>query len=347
MTMGTMVMIFFFYRWTRRREPEVVVLPPTKQEIQQAISTWFAGIAGDGVIDCDTVGEHVETGRWIDLNQGHAYLRQVKTKPHFYVSVHHKEHDLVRWQNIFEKGDDNEHKVRKNFEYILGESNAQYKSNGSTLPVVVDIGGNVGYYSLLSAAWKHAVVTFEINPTNVVRLCESLRFNREPMHVRIHRLGVSNTTGARYDIDLPSDPGAASLDKASKAASIEHGITESKFSVSTVTLDDFAKERKWFERKDLSIALLKLDTEGHEGQILQGAKKFFRHRLAKNVILEYRSTCREAATILLDAGYVIVDDAVHAKRMLSRKESEVVVDALAANKHVTDLWFRQSNLPLT
>jgi len=326
------------------------VLPLGPSARQSDISKWFSSVAGNGFVDCDTVGDYVESGQWVDPNKGHVYLRQVKTKPHFHVSVHNKEYDVVRWEHIFEKGDYYEHKVRKNFEYILGETNAHWKSSidhANTLPIVVDIGGNIGYFTLLSAAWKHAVVTFEINPTNVMRLCESVKFNREEMHVRIHRMGASNITGSTFEIEVQPNPGATGLEKGSKqAVSSNHVTTERKFTITTITLDDFATERKWFERDDLYISLLKLDTEGHEPQILQGAEKFFKHRLAKNLMLEYRTKSRDAATMLFDAGYVIVDDDANPHRILSRKESEARVDSLAVKNHYTDLWFRRSDMPL-
>jgi hypothetical protein len=83
----------------------------------------------------------------------------------------------------------------------------------------------------------------------------------------------------------------------------------------TVTLDDFAREHGWFAAADIStpavslpkvvIAILKIDTEGHEPYVLEGAKQLLKSGLVRNVLLEYRATCRKAVvSFLLDVGYV-------------------------------------------
>ncbi len=121
--------------------------------------------ADDGAISCDVVQERVQSGQWEDPNHGQLFLRQVITKPSFYISVHNQEYDRIRYNSIFETGDYYEVEVRERFEYILGENQKDWdyhhsKFNHQRMPLVVDIGGNIGYYTLLSAAWKHAVVTF-------------------------------------------------------------------------------------------------------------------------------------------------------------------------------------------
>jgi FkbM family methyltransferase len=314
--------------------------------------------ADDGAISCDVVQERVQSGQWEDPNHGQLFLRQVITKPSFYISVHNQEYDRIRYNSIFETGDYYEVEVRERFEYILGENQKDWdyhhsKFNHQRMPLVVDIGGNIGYYTLLSAAWKHAVVTFEINPTNILRLCESLSYGGQESHaVSIHRQGVSNVTGATVQVTLTSNPGATGLVPNKKFKPMSTNLThQTEFPVSTITLDDFAQQNRWFEQKpQIHVSLLKLDTEGHEPQILQGAQQFIQQKLARNILVEFRPSCHEAMIALLDAGYAIVDDSKPRKRLMPRKEAITFLEEEAERVRVkksweySDLWLRLETL---
>ena len=223
------------------------------------------------------------------------------------------------------------------------------------MPIVLDIGGNIGYYTLLSAAWNHAVVTFEINPTNIIRLCESLSHdNQDSQPISIHRKGVSNVTGATVEVMVDSNPGATGLTPA-KVVPMSASIAKQQvFKVSTITLDDFAQQNHWLEQEPkIHVSLLKLDTEGHEPQILQGASQFIQQQLAKNILVEYRPHCQDAIVALLDAGYAIVNDSKPKKRLLSRKEALIFLDEESeivrrkTSWEYSDLWLRLESLPFS
>lgn len=42
---------------------------------------------------------------------------------------------------------------------------------------VIDVGMNVGWFTLLSRSLGHEVLSFEPDPSNIIRLCESLALN--------------------------------------------------------------------------------------------------------------------------------------------------------------------------
>ncbi len=267
------------------------------------------------------------------------------------------------------KGNYYEEVVIRRFEYILRETNNIFNFNSVGLPLVIDVGGNIGFYSLLSAAWNHAALTFEINPANIVRICESLHLNSvnryrfseishsKTMAVMVHQQGVSNTTGATFRVEVHRNPGQTALENTPQGED-SGNTSQYVFSTTTVTLDDFAQERGWFERKDLTVAILKIDTEGHEEQIILGAKRFLQAQVARNILLEYRFHCREAMSFLLDSGYMIVDDwgVEHGNvmKMYNKNESTIYLDrhTLRLQKsHVVgdymDLWFRLGTLTLS
>ena len=318
-------------------------------------STVFASIAGgDDETRCDQVRHYVSRGDWEDPNQGKLFLRQVVTEPSFFVSVHDKTYDPVRFDSIFEKGDYYEENVRKRFEYILSEYQHE------KMPLVLDVGGNIGYYTLLSSVWNHYVITFEVNPANLIRLCESIAQNEFDDQVAVYRVGLSNTTGRLHGVTVGRNPGQVGLlDEQDKrntlvADSFKGNETKSKtnqFTVTTMTLDDFVTQRGWYDRNDISITLWKLDTEGHEPHILEGSRRFIQSRLAKNILLEFRPETRTAANLLLDAGYLIVDDSsMGEKGLLTREASSQFLDsesiriAKKKNFKYADHWFRLSEL---
>ena len=96
-------------------------------------------------ISCPGVLEQVKTKALPvrDPNEGVLYGRRVKRTPAFWVSLHNRNFDSTRW-NIMESGDYYERALSASFEEIL-----QNSPHGSR---VLDVGGNIGYFSLLSAS---------------------------------------------------------------------------------------------------------------------------------------------------------------------------------------------------
>jgi hypothetical protein len=354
-------------------------------------------------IECSTVYQNVKTGRWEDPNSGQHFIRQINTPPYHYVSVHSKEYDRVRYSSIFDNGLYYEHKVHNRFVSILQEE----QTERSQQPVVIDVGANIGYYSLLSAAYSHPVISFEINPTNIIRICESIHWNQNYHHyhadeenynkngnnndnsttttsttkfgpIHIFRHGVSDKHNDTVKVIVPKrNPGEAMIRPIGKNKNRENNSNTSTTTTTnageysnegdhatlynsyatTVTLDGFAKEHGWFsQRRRPNIAVLKIDTEGHEPQILLGARKLLLSGTVSNVLLEYRSSCKSPVLqYLLEAGYVLVydrpDDIVGRPRtMLSKDASKGYIERMHKdgrfldkdgndNKY-EDLWFR-------
>jgi len=345
-------------------------------------SITFNSLAGGGSseVTCQDVQDHVSKGEWEDPNGGKIFIRRVITDPPFYVSVHNEGYDPVRWKYLFETGDYYEKEVRTRFEYILWEYHHSLHRNDEdnmpttrAIPIVLDVGGNIGYYTLLSSAWGHYVITFEINPSNLIRLCESIQYNGFHDRVILHRIGMSNTTGNLLGITVDWNPGATGLEQQNNNPPMPNHLETNEtiarahqFTVTTMTLDDFISDRPgggWYDRKDdFVINLWKLDTEGHEGQILQGSKDLIQSRIVRNILIEFRPNVREATDLLLDAGYVIVDDRLSSsttttknrtRTLLTKEDSSQFLDHEAIrvvqkrNFQYADLWFRLAELPFS
>jgi FkbM family methyltransferase len=187
--------------------------------------------------------------------------------------------------------------------------------------IVVDVGANIGYYSLLTAAHNHSVVGFEINPSNIVRLCESISLNGFNDRIHIVHRGVSSAHNKPLHVYVPPhNPGEAQMVEPGQTEILAPGTKQyidvsadiSSFTKTiTVTLDQFALDHGWFDNPDFSIPILKMDIEGHEPLVVKGAHRLLMSGMVKNILTEFRdieqAQQRKAIRFLLKAGYGAVD----------------------------------------
>jgi FkbM family methyltransferase len=303
-------------------------------------STPGASVASSkGSITCDDVRAKFASGEWFDPNQGALYARKVVTDPEFYVSVHNESYDALRWEHIFLKGKYYEDVVQNRFLHILQNQPSSY---------VIDVGVNIGYYTLLSAALGHHVIAgFEINPANLARVCESLRINDYEDHVNLFLNGASDVHGQVMQVVIPKNPGEGTMTELNEGNTNKDVLT-----TTTVTLDEFGKAHGWFDQPDFQVALLKLDVEGMEPQIVHGAQKLLQSGKVANVLVEFRKLEQEvsnsAVQILLDAGYTMVVDRKKTKNVkLTREETLKEINKLKEWKYLkragkyVDLWFQR------
>ncbi|MGE3476290.1 MAG: FkbM family methyltransferase [Rhodospirillaceae bacterium] len=123
---------------------------------------------------------------------------------------------------------------------------------------VVDIGANVGFFTRRFARWVGAdgmVLALEPEPRNFADLLDVLREDGTLARVRLFDVAAAEFTGAaRLKLNL-LHPGDHKL-----------SADNSGLAVKTVRLDDLLAERKWPK-----IALVKIDVQGAEERVLDGA----------------------------------------------------------------------------
>lgn len=158
--------------------------------------------------------------------------------------------------------------------------------------VACDIGANKGSYLYWMSRWAGRVVAFEPQPglaTYLSDACRALRMN----NVTVERSGVSDVSGTR-DLYVPSE-------NSPEASLIQHQGARA-IPVSVVTLDDyFGPEER--------VALLKIDVEGGELDVLKGAERILRqHRPVLLMECEQRhltqGTVADCLQYLAALGYV-------------------------------------------
>jgi FkbM family methyltransferase len=128
--------------------------------------------------------------------------------------------------------------------------------------VVLDVGANVGYYTLLASVLVGdggSVHAFEPEPRNAEFLRRHLRINGR-RNVTVQQAAVSDRAGtARFEFGTGSGTG--------------HLADAGALEVRTLRLDDYCAEHA------LAPAAIKIDVEGAEMSVLHGARETLeRHR---------------------------------------------------------------------
>lgn len=196
------------------------------------------------------------------------------TQPPFWVSLHVMWFDKVRWNSIYKKGNYYEVGLTDVFHKIL---------NVDEPGLVIDVGMNIGWFSLYARAHGHDVAAFEPNPVMHVRICESLQLNKwdEDDSVKIFPYGLGENHEFK-NITMGNNPGASSFFEENLIKKFRR-----KLQVEVWTLDGIADEERWtsptFEKV---IYLLKVDVEGYEKFVFEGGKKLLQTRKIKNIIME-------------------------------------------------------------
>lgn len=138
-------------------------------------------------------------------------------------------------------------------EHIYDQSPAVVAKPGWT---VVDVGANIGVFSVCQARRGARVFAYEPHPRAFANLASNLRANGVESLVSCVNAAVSNSEGSGW---LATDTGSTS-------SRLSLTVTREGFEVPTVTLD-----ASLAELGVSSVDLLKIDVEGTEIAVLAGA----------------------------------------------------------------------------
>jgi FkbM family methyltransferase len=164
--------------------------------------------------------------------------------------------------------------------------------------VCIDAGANAGHYTFLCASIvgpTGRVISFEPNPEFAELLRRSIRLNGYEGIVQIQQRALYSATGddMRFFLSVnAANTGTSSL--------VDHGwflSNDRTITVSTITLDDFAREAG-IEH----FRLVKLDVERVEEFVIEGAKELLGRGGIDFLIVEMPVGNR-AQELLLQAGY--------------------------------------------
>jgi FkbM family methyltransferase len=231
---------------------------------------------------------------------------QVKTRhpeePSFWVSLHNRNYDRTRW-GIKTNGYYYESDLERIWRSILSEEASQDAT-------VLDVGANIGYFTLLSMAMGGSIVVhaFEPNPISHLRLCESMELNgwSERENAFVYSVGISDQNKRMPFVEARGNPGKSRFVSTSdpEIKSLRNGALRE-----VISLDFLAEKRNWFISRP-RIAILKIDVEGQELSVLQGTINLLEAHLIQNVFVEFCvervPDARATIEILLTNKYQVV-----------------------------------------
>jgi len=152
---------------------------------------------------------------------------------------------------------------------------------------VLDIGGNFGWYALLSAASGCRADTFEPVPWfyAAIEYSKSLNIPKVKDKVHIHKGKiVGSVAGQRRQLMVPKTGvlGTACVDcHLKKTRSCGDGIV--CLNVTTTTVDEFHTD---FLKMGLKSCAMKVDVEGFEPEVFKGGSAFLQEQRPRIIVIE-------------------------------------------------------------
>ena len=174
--------------------------------------------------------------------------------------------------------------------------------------VMIDVGANIGYFSLAAAAMGARVIAFEPMSRNARKLSKSIIRNKFHDRITLYQNAVWDE-GRSFPLRLE----ATSITNQGNGQVLlqPHVIDENieKYGVdyvTTIALSDVVHE---------DIDVMKIDTEGTEGAVIAGAKRLICGFRVKHVILEFteirnrddKYSAENMLRFMDSAGYIVSD----------------------------------------
>jgi len=151
--------------------------------------------------------------------------------------------------------------------------------------VVVDMGANVGYFTLLAAKLvgpNGKVFSFEPNPKNFQYLKKNIELNNYT-NVRPEQKAVSNNSGRIKLFNCPYDTGHHTINQAEGIEAYREGRggKVSSIDIDAVALDDY------LSGKSDKINVMKIDVEGAEDLAYKGMRSIVQKNRNLKIFMEF------------------------------------------------------------
>lgn len=138
---------------------------------------------------------------------------------------------------------------------------------------VIDVGANLGSYSLIAASKVGKGKVFAFEPSNIAykRLLENITINNMDDKIKTLRVAVSDKKGYLDFSDL-SRP---------EVSHVSYIQSQGSTRIKSITLDGFIKRQKINK-----IRLIKIDVEGYEAKVLEGASEILKRGIVDYLLIE-------------------------------------------------------------
>jgi FkbM family methyltransferase len=164
---------------------------------------------------------------------------------------------------------------------------------------VVDIGANIGYYSLIAGSHVGGtgkVISFEANPKVFRLLAKSMEVNGFYSCSELVNKGVMDKAGELTFNSLRDHHGSSGFFVHESVAEQFRDQIE-KINVPCLSLDDF------FRGRDGRVDVMKIDAEGAENAIIAGAPETLARNPQIKILMEYTAQNRPAFDSLTGLGF--------------------------------------------
>jgi len=171
--------------------------------------------------------------------------------------------------------------------------------------VVVDIGGNIGYYALLEAkivGEKGRVYAIEPVQENIDLLKKNIELNAYS-NIEVYQLAIGDRSGV-FPIYVGRARNHSTLRQVDSL--IENGGISYETTTEVIPLDDFLQDRMYPN-------IIRMDLEGYECQIVKGMEKTLAKNLPLTLFIEFhfdilkKEESVELLQILKKSGFEIID----------------------------------------
>lgn len=179
--------------------------------------------------------------------------------------------------------------------------------------VFVDVGANLGYFTLAAASLGYKVVAFEPMSRNAQKLAKSIQRNEQfSSRVTLYQNAVTALSGQPVALHEThhSNQGNGQIVVSDASIPEEGGSDHDKNQLLSVTLSEVL----W----GMDAFIVKIDVEGHENEVLEGARDWICNNAVRHIIMEISDATKLSShpplstliAFLTDAGYEMADVAV-------------------------------------
>ena len=191
---------------------------------------------------------------------------------------------------------------------------------------VIEIGANIGYYAMMEARLVHWVYAVEPGPSNYQQLIANVHLNGYT-NIDLHQLAIGDHNGeVGFEIA-----------KACNWSRIALANGDNNVTVRMQTLDSFVKENKIAH-----VDYLRMDVEGYEFAVIQGARKTIERdrpdmfiEVHRDRLADYGHSQLDFMEMMANYGYYIRKSYISAMEGPTGKISTLLAD-VEARRRITE-----------
>lgn len=187
--------------------------------------------------------------------------------------------------------------------------------------VFVDVGANLGFFSLAAASLGYRVIAFEPMTRNIWKLAHSVSRNVFQKRITLYQNAVTASDGQRVSLretDALNQGNGQLVNRESNHTFSQQGGVYGMDFVDTVTLSSVMLFSPMISQ---DAYIVKIDVEGFEAAVLEGGRGWICSNSVSHIILEFSEATRtnfaspaaRMFAFMQNAGYSLLDVSIHSR----------------------------------